>query len=77
MRSFVTPSAFAVERGEGYGVSILAFFTDPRYAAPKGLVNSTRPRCGAVKVGFLVETSLTVIVASPDPPRSNGIRTRV
>ena len=44
MRSFVTPRAFAVERVVGYGVSILTFFTDPRYAAIDGLVNSPRPR---------------------------------
>src|SRR6266478_10082728 len=44
IRSFVTPRAFAVARAEGYGVSILAFFTNPNYAAVEALVNSPRPR---------------------------------
>src|SRR5262249_25396972 len=65
IRLLGTPSALAVASREGYGVSILAFFTAPRYAAPKGLVNSPRPRRHLSRIHPVQE--LRRAVARPRP----------
>src|SRR5262245_32279336 len=76
MRSFVTPSALAVARREGYGVSILTFFTDPTYAAAERLVNSPGGHLGRLSAGRGRGTPRSRAEAFPERPlgRSPGGR---